>query len=465
MVEKLVDACRDLNDIFWRQSDRAGLALYKSTRDPQLKRLLGIMGSRWDLIDEDRPFVGKETAPPGRELYPHDLTRARLDAYLKAHPEDREAIYNPYTVVKWRGDRLIGVPYHEEYREFLEPAAKALREAASLSADPAFAKFLQLRAEALLTDNYYPSAVAWLDLKDPKFDVIFAADETYSDGLLGVKTSYGAAVLIRNGGESDKLALYQKYVPEIQDALPLPAADRPSKRGHLTPMEVMDAPYRAGDLRYGYQAVADNLPNDPRIHEEKGTKKVFFKNFMDARVDYVILPVARKLMDAGPGGESHGRRVHGGGDYARDLPWAGSGVRPPRGEADGHQRGDRAGLFRAGRGEGGCGGDVRPGVADGSRRATEGAQSGILRVVCGRHLPHFALRHGGGARARRDDGVQLPAGERRDRNSRAGATAWTTRAFRARSRRWQKNCSRRKRPAIARAPRRGSRSTTRCRRN
>jgi hypothetical protein len=91
--------------------------------------------------------------------------------------------------------------------------------------------------------------------------------------------------------------LYQKYVPEIQDALPLAAADRPSKRGHLTPMEVMDAPYRAGDLRYGYQAVADNLPNDSKIHEEKGTKKIFFKNFMDARVDYVILPVARKLMD------------------------------------------------------------------------------------------------------------------------------------------------------------------------
>ena len=102
-----------------------------------------------------------------------------------------------------------------------------------------------------------------------------------------MKTSYGASVLIRNEAESRKLAVYQKYVPDIQDALPLDAADRPSKRGHLTPMEVMDAPYRAGDLRHGYQAVADNLPNDPRIHQEKGTKKIFFKNFMDARVNYV----------------------------------------------------------------------------------------------------------------------------------------------------------------------------------
>ena len=168
--------------------------------------------------------------------------------------------------------------------------AKALREAAALSDDPAFANFLRLRADALLTDDYYKSDLAWLDLKDPKFDIIFAPYETYLDDLLGVKASYGASVLIRNEEESRKLAVYQKYVPDIQDALPLAAADRPSKRGHVTPMEVMDAPYRAGDLRHGYQAVADNLPNDPRMHQEKGTKKIFFKNFMDARVNDVILP-------------------------------------------------------------------------------------------------------------------------------------------------------------------------------
>ena len=106
-------------------------------------------------------------------------------------------------------------------------------------------------------------------------------------------------MLIRNEEESRKLAVYQKYVPDIQDALPIDAAARPSKHGHLTPMEVMDAPYRAGDLRHGYQAVADNLPNDPRIHQEKGTKKIFFKNFMDARVTYVVLPIAHRLMQPG----------------------------------------------------------------------------------------------------------------------------------------------------------------------
>ncbi|HJS99469.1 MAG TPA: hypothetical protein VJ756_10275 [Terriglobales bacterium] len=302
MVEKLVDASRYLDDIYWRQSDPDGLTLFHELEgntnhiDANVRRMLMINGSRFDLLRDNQPFVGQQSMPPGRGFYPAGLTREQIEQYVQQHPESKAEIYSPYTVVVWRGKELVGVPYRVAYRAFLGPAARDLREAAALSADPAFAKFLRLRADALLTDDYYESDLAWLDLKDPKFDVIFAPYETYLDSLLGVKTSYGTAVLIRNQAESRKLALYQKYVPEIQDALPLGPEDRPSKRGLATPMEVMDAPYRGGDLRHGYQAVADNLPNDPRIHEAKGSKKIFFKNFMDARVNYVILPVARRVM-------------------------------------------------------------------------------------------------------------------------------------------------------------------------
>jgi hypothetical protein len=174
--------------------------------------------------------------------------------------------------------------------------AADLRAAAMLSPDAAFAHYLNLRADALLSDNYYASDVAWLELKDPRVDLIFAPYETYLDGLLGVKTSYGGSILIRDQAESSKLAVYQQNEAAMQQALPLPAADKPSKAGQSTPMEVADAPLRAGDLRYGYQAVADNLPNDARIHAEKGTKKIFFRNFMDARVNDVILPIAGRLM-------------------------------------------------------------------------------------------------------------------------------------------------------------------------
>ena len=191
---------------------------------------------------------------------------------------------------------MEGIPYHVAFREFLEPAAADLRAAADLSADAAFANYLRMRADALLTDDYFNSDVAWMELKRPKFDLIFAPYEVYDDTLLGVKATYGASVLMRDEEESRKMETFQKYVPDIQDALPVAERDRPSKRGLATPMEVVDAPFRTGDLGHGYQAVADNLPNDPKIHELHGSKKMFFKNFMDARVNYVILPLAKYMM-------------------------------------------------------------------------------------------------------------------------------------------------------------------------
>jgi Peptidase family M49 len=306
MVQKLVEASQYLDSIYWRQSDPEGLALYKSTKDPMIRRLLMIHGSRFDLIDENRPFTGTEPMSPGHGIFPKGLTREQIEQYVKNHPEKKAEIYSPYTVVERNGADLVTRPYHEVYKSYLQPMTKALRDAAALSDDKAFAEFLRQRADALLVDDYYKSDLLWMDLKDPKFDVIFAPYETYLDDVLGVKTSYGAAVLVRNEAESRKLAVYQQYVPDIQDALPLPAQDRPSKRGHLTPMEVMDAPFRAGDLRHGYQAVADNLPNDPKIHEEKGSKKIFFKNFMDARVQYVVLPIGKKLMRADQAAKASG---------------------------------------------------------------------------------------------------------------------------------------------------------------
>ena len=303
LVRKLVEACGYLESIYWRQSDPEALTLYQSlaasrnSRDIDPRRYLWINASRYDLIDQDKPFVGTEPLPPGRGYYPANLTRDQAEQYVKEHPEERAAIYDQFTIVRWQQSKLEAVPYHIAFRAFLEPAAKALRAAAALSSDPAFAKFLRLRADALLSDDYFPSDLAWLDLKNPKFDIIFAPYETYLDGLLGVKGSYGAAVMVRNERESKKLQLFQQYVPQIQDALPLAAEDRPSKQGLQTPMEVMDTPFRAGDLNHGYQAVADNLPNDARVHEQKGSKKLFFKNFMDARVNYIVLPVARRLME------------------------------------------------------------------------------------------------------------------------------------------------------------------------
>jgi hypothetical protein len=311
MIAKLVDAAGLLDCIYWRQSDPEGLKLYvalEGSTNPQnqmIRELLKINGGRFLQINDDKPFIGTEPASPGRGFYLPLETRENLEKRISDGRFEKSAVYSPYTIEKMCA---VGTQaeywgpcfdsYHAAYGDFLNPMAADLREAAQLSDDPAFANFLRLRADALLNDDYYKSDLAWMDLENPKFDIVFAPYEVYLDGLLGVKTSFGASIMIRNEAESRKLQMFQQYVPELQESLPLAPADLPSERGKHQPMEVVDAIYRAGDLLHGYQAVADNLPNDPRIHEEKGSKKIFWKNFLDARVDYIILPLARRLMPA-----------------------------------------------------------------------------------------------------------------------------------------------------------------------
>src|SRR6202021_1210219 len=163
LVGKLVEACGYLESIYWRQSDPEGLTLYqslatsKNQRDVELRRYLWINASRFDLIDQDRPFVGTEPVPPGRGFYPANLTRDQIEQYVKDHPNQKKAIYDQFTIVRWHEQSLEAVPYHIAFRAFLEPAARAIRAAAKLSDDAAFAKFLQLRANALLSDDYFAS--------------------------------------------------------------------------------------------------------------------------------------------------------------------------------------------------------------------------------------------------------------------------------------------------------------------
>jgi hypothetical protein len=312
MVAKLADACRLMDSLFWHQSDLGGWAMYHAEANPLLVQLFAINGSRWDAADHNSPFVGEEPMVRGRELYPFGLTLVDIEQYVVAHPDQKAAIYDSHTVVRsaplgiapsqsqpvvhGTPSQLFTYPYHEAYAEWLKPMAEDLRAAAKLSPDRAFAHYLNLRAQALLSDDYYASDIAWLDLKDPKVDLIFAPYEVYLDGLMNVKTSYGGAIMIRNDAESRKLDLYRQHEAAMQQALPVPAEDKPSKEGQPTPMEVVDSPLRAGDLHYGYQVVADNLPNDPRIHAEKGSKKIFFKNFMDMRVNDTVLPIAQRMM-------------------------------------------------------------------------------------------------------------------------------------------------------------------------
>ena len=303
LLKHLVTASQQLDEASWRQSYRKGAELRDSLRaksDPLSKALLHLVllnAGPFDRLEDFEPFMGSEKAPEGAGFYPEDLTREEFEDYIAAHPDRKDALLSPTTVVKRQGSELVAVPYHEEYARWIEPAAKELEAAAALSASASFRRFLLSKAKALRTDDYFQSDCDWIDLKESPHDLVFGPFETYEDRLMGIKATYEASVAVRDVQESAKLAAYISHLQELEDNLPYPEADRRKLGGLVSPMVVVRDIYRGGDLRVGYQAAAANLPNDPKVHEKKGTKKVFWKNIFAARVDKVILPISKQLIE------------------------------------------------------------------------------------------------------------------------------------------------------------------------
>ena len=302
IVEKMIEAAKCMDEIFWRQSAHEALGIRRrleqsrSPSDREVLHYLRIHFGPYDRIQEFRPFIGEKTKPLGAGLYPEDLTREEWVAYVEAHPEEREQLESAYTVIKREENRLRAVPYHVEYRDLLQPAVRALQEAAALAESPSLQKYLTSRAEALLTDDFFQSDCDWIDLDDPTFDLVIGPYEVYEDRLMGLKATYEGVVMFRDVEASEKLGVYVNHLHDLEKNLPIPDAWKQLNRQLTSPMSVVEDIYRGGDIRAGYQAVAFVLPNDPKVREIKGSKKIFHKNFLDARVNKVIKPLAQELL-------------------------------------------------------------------------------------------------------------------------------------------------------------------------
>lgn len=302
LLRRLVAAAREIDEAFWRQSYSRAVEIrerLRTARDPlsaKVLRLVLINGGPFDRLDEFRPFYGTEKFPPGAGFYPENLTKKEFEAYLEAHPDQREALLSNYTVVRRAKKGLVAVPYHVEYARWMKPAARELAAAATLSENASFSRYLRSRARALLNDDYFESDCDWIDLKDNPYELVLAPYEVYEDHLMGIKASYEASVAIRDAEESARLGTYIAHLQELENNLPYPDEDRRKVAGLSSPMVVVRAIFRAGNARVGYQAAAANLPNDPKVHQAKGTKKIFWKNVMEARVNQVILPISRELV-------------------------------------------------------------------------------------------------------------------------------------------------------------------------
>ncbi|RIV89252.1 dipeptidyl-peptidase 3 family protein [Aurantiacibacter zhengii] len=246
----------------------------------------------WDAVDDNHPFYGETEWPEGAGFYPADLTREEFDAYLEANPEQREALMSPYTVVKREGDGFVAVPYSEEYAEFLQPAAELLREAAEITTNPSLKRFLSLRAESFLTDDYFESEMAWMDLTDTPIEVAIGPYEVYTDRLYGTKTAFESFVTLKNPEESAALDRYVGYLRDMEGNLPIDPQYHNFARGFESPIAVADQIHGGGDNVPGVQTIAFNLPNDERVREAKGAKKVILSNVLGAKFDRILDPIA-----------------------------------------------------------------------------------------------------------------------------------------------------------------------------
>ena len=294
MLGLFIDAAAEMDGIFWQQTfpgDRAALEA-ATAGDPTVSRYVTLNYGPWDRLAGDAPFVpGYGDKPKGANFYPVDMTKAEFEA---ANLPDKTS---EYTLLRRDGaGKLVTVPYSKEWSAPLGRAAAALNRAAGLAEDPGLAKYLALRAQALTTDDFRASELAWLDMKSNRLDFVVGPIETYDDQLFGYKAAYEGLVLVKDMEWSRRLARYAAMLPALQRGLPVPDAYKAEVPGTDSDLNAYDVVYYAGDANQGGKVIAVNLPNDPEVQLSKGTRRLQLKNVMRAKFDKIMVPIADELI-------------------------------------------------------------------------------------------------------------------------------------------------------------------------
>ncbi len=298
MLPHLVDAAREMDALFWEQAYGNRDSLLASLSDPDLRQYAEINYGPWDRLAGDAPFIsGIGPKPAGANLYPHDLTKDEFEAFLNANPELVNAFRSEYTLIGYGPEGgLVAIPYHEAFGDRLETAAARLREASALAEDPGLRRYLELRAEALLTDRFRMSDMAWLDMKSNTIDIVIGPIETYEDALFGYKAAYEGLVLIKDRAWSARLARYAALLPGLQRKLPVADRYKRETPGTASELNAYDVVFVSGQANAGSKPIAVNLPNDEVVQLEKGTRRLQLKNAMRAKFDKILVPIADHLI-------------------------------------------------------------------------------------------------------------------------------------------------------------------------
>ncbi|WP_220484698.1 dipeptidyl-peptidase 3 family protein [Stenotrophomonas koreensis] len=291
-VGLLIDAGQIIDGLFWQQVWGNRQDLLARTNDPATARYIDINYGPWDLLDGDKPFVdGIGPRPAGAGFYPADMTREEFAA-AELPGKDSQ-----YTLLR-RDDagKLVVVPYSVAYRAELEQVATLLRQAAGVASTPSFAHYLRLRADALLSDDYQASDMAWMDMKDSPIDVVIGPIESYQDRLFGTKTAFEAFVLVKDIAWSQKLARFAQHLPALQRGLPVDAKYKAEMPGTDADLNAYFAVYYGGDANAGAKTIAINLPNDEQVQLAKGSRRLQLENSMRAKFDTIMAPIAAELI-------------------------------------------------------------------------------------------------------------------------------------------------------------------------
>lgn len=305
-LDKLIEAAKLLDPLFLRQVWSGNEALHKKleadTSPEGRERFHYFMINKgpWSRNEKNEPFIDgvPHEKPPPAGFYPDDMTKDEFNAWVSGLSEqDKKRATGFFTVIRRGPDgKLKIVPFHEEYRAFLEPAARLLREAAELTTNASLKAFLTKRADAFMSDDYYASDVAWMDLDAP-IEVTIGPYETYEDELFGYKAAFEAFITLRDEAESAKLVKFSGYLQELENNLPIDPRYRNPKLGAASPIRVVDNVFCSGDGNRGVQTAAYNLPNDEQVVKEKGSKRVMLKNVQEAKFKQVLVPLSKVLVD------------------------------------------------------------------------------------------------------------------------------------------------------------------------
>jgi hypothetical protein len=292
LLPLLFDAAQLMDDIYWEETLGNKDEFLASIKDEDTKKFALINYGPWDRLDGNKPFISSfGEKPKGANFYPKDMTKEEFEK-MKVKEKNSE-----YTILR-RDEKgaLKVIPYHIAFKEKIEKASSLLKQVSEIADDPGMKKYLKLRAEALITDKYYDSDIAWMDMRKSNIDFVIGPIENYEDALNGIKAAHESFILIKDNEWSAKLAKYTAMLPKLQKELPVEAKYKKEMPGTDSDINAYDVIYYAGDCNSGGKTIAINLPNDEKIQLKKGTRKLQLKNSMKAKFDNILVPISNLVI-------------------------------------------------------------------------------------------------------------------------------------------------------------------------